>query len=171
MYNGFFCIYLGTLLNVQLEGLRIFIDIMLSCLRTLWKCLWIVSPECWNLSWTNLLHAPCPSIVKHIPTDSSSLICLVCWSPYLCCKTLHNWRKTCGFILSISCNFASLPINNPSTTYRKFDQNLYKVVYQCISYNMSLLHDIQQQEDHIIHYHLPTTRRSYHSLSSSLLSI
>ena len=129
MYNGFFCICIGTTLNVGLEGLRISIDIKLRHFKTLWKCLFIVSPECWNLTWTNLLHTPCPSIIKHIPIDSSSLICLVCRSLYVYCKTLHNWRKTCGFILNIWYILLHYQSNNPSTTYSQFVQNLYKVLY------------------------------------------
>jgi hypothetical protein len=87
------------------------IVIRLSAFITLCKCLCIVSPECWTLSWTNLFHDPCASVIKHIPTNSSSLICLVCWSPYVFCRTLHNWKKTCGFILNISWHLVSLPVN------------------------------------------------------------
>lgn len=103
--------FFGTLLNVESEGLMRSISITLSAFITLCKCLCIVSLESWNLYWTNLWHDPCASIIKHIPTDSYSLICLVCWSPYVCCRTLHNWNKTRDFILNISWYFVSLPVN------------------------------------------------------------
>ena len=113
-YNWLFCICVGIALKVGSEDLRTSIDIMLRHFKTLWRCPCIVSLECWNLSWTTLLQCPCPRIIKHIPTDSSRLICFVCWSPYVCYRTLHNWEKTCGFILKFSWHNDSLPVKQRS---------------------------------------------------------
>lgn len=58
--------------------------------KTLWKCLHIVSPECWNLSYIILLPSAWPNILKNTTTISSTPIRLVPFKQYLT-NSVQNW--------------------------------------------------------------------------------